>query len=163
MSNHFDGLQALSTRERLVLGAVGGLIVGAATYPAVASGYVDLFLRPDAAEWTGFGIRIVVAAALGGLWSYIHRPEHSPQRALQLGIVAPAAIAGLIYANDPAGAANSATTAPAPRAEGEILPAPGFSVIGSAHAAGPLDVPVVVPTADPRPVVDRIVKGLFGR
>ena len=150
--------------EIVGLGAAGGVVVGIATYPAVEKGYVDLIVRPDIAEWVGFLIRVAVTGALGAFWGYLHRPDHDRKRVFQLGLVAPAAVASLVYAN--MGASSSSTPSNPENSSmtiGEKQHASGFNVIGSAHAGGLSDIIITVPIAGPRPFVDRIIKGVFGR
>jgi hypothetical protein len=149
--------------EIVGLGAAGGLVVGVATYPAVENGYIDLIVRPDIGEWVGFLIRVVVTSAIGAFWGYLHRPDHDRKRVFQLGLVAPAAVASLVYAN--MGSSSPTTNKPesASVTIGEKQHAGRLSVIGSAHAGDLSDIIVLVPVSGPRPLVDRIIKGVFGR
>ena len=74
--------------EVAILGALGGVVAAIVAFPN------DLWFSD---------IRVIYSSAfcavLGGIWSYVQIPEHSRIRAFQLGIVAPAAISALAYAN----------------------------------------------------------------
>lgn len=146
----------LSSRERLILGALGGAVIAFATYPAMNTGYADLFLRPDWAEWVGLGLREAGAAGLGALWGHLHRPETNPIRAFQLGLAAPATLAGMIYANQSEGA----------RPRGHV-PAPHAVVafVGEASGAATMfDVPLPpLLQQGERSIRERIIKGILGR
>jgi len=155
-------MNELKTHERVLLGMLGAVIVAVATYPLAEKGYADLVLKPDFAELLGFLIRLIGMAAIGAIWGYIHRPETDPRRALQLGMVAPAAVAGMIYANldrtTDQGLPETTAKAAELRIDGTAL-----SLIGSARAAdGIIDIPIYVPPLSPT-FIDRVVKGVFGK
>ena len=157
----------LSSRERIVLGALGGIVVSVFTYPAVRNGYMDLFREGDIFTWIGFMARPVGFGVLGGIWGYVHRPETDPRRAFQLGLVAPAMIAGFIYANqgeDTKPAAPAAETAPVTDVqpvEGNVTVLPAVSV-RTAQATGPVAQPRPRPSPKPS-IVDRLIKGFIGK
>lgn len=160
-TDHDQDTSAMSTRERVFLGSMGALVLALGTYPFVEKGYTDLILEPDPAEWIGFLLRIGALTALGAIWGYIHRPESDAKRAFQLGMVAPATIAGMIYANDPARiTSDQALTGPTSHTAAAL---PDLSIIGQAHASDgitivPLPRPAIGPT-----FIRRVVKGVFGR
>lgn len=157
----------LSSRERTALGALGGLIVGIATYPVGETfGYAGLFIDGHAVEIVGFVLRILGTATLGAIWSYVHKPEHDPRRAFQLGIVAPAALAGVIYANtndsEPAAFVLAPIDAPAIVAADSAPDARGLTLISSANAA--TVVQQKKPTKKPKPTfMERLIKGIVGK
>ena len=146
------GPTPLSSKERIVLGALGAAVVGVATYPIAFDGYSDLFLEADVAMWLGFVLRVAGATFVGAIWGFVHRPEFDPQRAFQIGMVAPATIFGMIYANPGAPPAQDAA---------QIEPAVESSV------ADPSTLLVLASTGEgPRPTrifTERLVRGLFGR
>lgn len=164
-------LNNLSSRERIALGALGGLIVGIATYPmGEGEGYADLFIRGDIAVVLGFALRVLGTATLGAIWSYVHKPEHDPRRAFQLGIVAPAALAGVIYAN--AGDSGSDKTSALPVAAPMVAAVPtpeatGLSLIGTARADTATQ-PSTTPQKPSKPkpkqsFIQRLIKGIVGK
>jgi len=154
----------LSSRERIVLGALGGIVVSVFTYPAIQQGYADLIRDGDIVQWIGFLARPVGFGVLGGIWGYVHRPETDPRRAFQLGLVAPAMIAGFIYANQ--GSENTNTAAarqPAPVSDVEPVQSntAGFTV-QTAQTTGPVAAPR--PSEPRKPsIVDRLIKGFLGK
>jgi hypothetical protein len=163
-------IEPLSTGKSVTLAAIGATLVGLATYPVGGRGYVDLFVQPDLAEWIGFALRATGSAALGALWGYLHRPETNPMRALQLGMVAPAAIAGMIYANsgdsksDHRGEtssriqARSHITNAQSRAAAAIFVADRHGTTIGTLLGLPGQVIPLAPS-----FVDRVVKGAFGK
>jgi hypothetical protein len=169
----------LSGPERTALGALGGLIVGIATYPVGdGQGYAELFIHGDMAVVLGFLLRVLGTATLGAIWSYVHKPEHDPRRAFQLGIVAPAALAGVLYAN--AGDSGSDKTASlavgapkvgAPTVAVVTAPAPapesaGLSLIGTARADTPKKPATTKKSTKPKPkesFIQRLIKGIVGK
>jgi len=155
-------MENLSTRETIGLSAIGGAIAGIATYPAIDKGYIDLFLRPDTAEWLGFLIRAVGFSGLGAFWGYLHRPDHDRKRVFQLGLLAPAAVVSLIYANFGTGSSPGGNVEPTAWMQDAGKAVAGLGLIGSAHAEGFPDIPITFPTAGPT-FVERMIKGAFGR
>ena len=159
--------ETLSSRERIVLGALGGIVVSVFTYPAMLHGYADLIREGDIVQWIGFLARPVGFGVLGGIWGYVHRPETDPRRAFQLGLVAPAMIAGFIYANQGTESTNTAAARqPAPASDvepvqGNTAVFPGFTV-QTAQATGPVATPR--PSEPRKPsIVDRLIKGFLGK
>ena len=75
------GPTPLSSKERIVLGALGAAVVGVATYPIASDGYSDLFLEADVAMWLAFVLRVAGATFVGTIWGFVHRPEFDPRRA----------------------------------------------------------------------------------
>ena len=64
---------------------------------------IDMMLNGAAAEaqMTTFVFLSIVTAVVGGVWALAHKPIHSVMVAIQLGILAPAAINALISAASP--------------------------------------------------------------
>jgi|GEM_PF-2285001 len=88
----------MTDRERLVLGAIGGALVGVIGYPiaayesiAVVSGGTLLAI--------GAVFRGVLFAFLGGLWAYLHRSENDRIKIFQLGLLGPAIVSAMVSAN----------------------------------------------------------------
>jgi hypothetical protein len=142
-------MQQLSTIQCTLLGAVGASVVAVATYPLSGSdsGYTWLLVDASTVERVGFGLRLLAFAGFGAFWGYLHRPEHDLKRAFQIGIAAPAAIMGMVYAND-VGSGPAATDL----AQRPVLLA----------SAGDR-FPVRVGPSDKRSVVDQLVKGILGK
>ena len=142
-------MQSLSTLQCMLLGAAGAAIVAVATYPLSgnSSGYTWLLVDATVVERAGFALRLVAFSGFGAFWGYLHRPEHDLKRAFQVGIAAPAAIMGMVYANDVGNAAPETDVAMVPyqvASVGDWFPA----------SAGP---------SDKRSIVDQLVKGLLGK
>jgi len=139
-------MNALSTAQCMTLGAIGAAVVAVATYPlsGASSGYTWLLAEASTIERLGFGLRLVAFCGLGAFWGYLHRPEHDLKRAFQIGLAAPAAIMGMIYAND-VGSERREATRPVQVA-----------------AAGPV-FPVLVGPSGEKSVLQGLVKGLLGR
>jgi hypothetical protein len=87
-------------RERLIIGAIGGLLAGIAVYPI--PGYQSI-LYADGGAWllAGLAIRLTGFAALGGLWAYMNGNEHDRKNVFQMGLVGPAIISAFLTANTP--------------------------------------------------------------
>ena len=154
----------MSTLEVTILGALGGVTVSIATYPA-GSGYGELFLNLNFGEWIGFLLRVIGGGLIGGLWGYLHRPEHDRRRAFQLGLVAPAAIASLVYANS-GDKIMKADVTPPPAAiqSGSSSSLPQFSLVGKAHAGELSDLLVVLtPKSGPSDFTKRVLQGFVGK
>ena len=159
--------ETLSSRERIVLGALGGIVVSVFTYPALQQGYADLIRQGDIVQWIGFLARPVGFGVLGGIWGYVHRPETDPRRAFQLGLVAPAMIAGFIYANQ-SEASTTTAAAPQPAPASDVQPVQGSTAgfpavtVQTAQAIGPAAAPR--PSEPRKPsIVDRLLKGFLGK
>lgn len=141
-------MQQLSTLQCTLLGAVGASVVAVATYPlsGTDSGYTWLLVDATMVERVGFGLRLLAFAGFGGFWGYLHRPEYDLKRAFQVGIAAPAAIMGMVYAND---VGSDPTTDVAQRPV--LLASAGDRF------------PVRTGPSDKRTVVDQLVKGVLGK
>ena len=88
--------RSLATREVVLLGMSGGFVGAVIGYPTD-----NVFFDPDTADLIRLFCTLVFGVLVGGLWSYIHIPEHNRLRAFQFGLIAPAVIASLIYAHTP--------------------------------------------------------------
>ncbi len=157
-------MKELTARERMLLGVLGAAIVAIATYPVSEKGYADLIIKRDYFEWLGFALRLAGMSALGAVWGFIHRPESDPKRALQLGMVAPAAIAGMIYANLDSTTATGKTD-PNEKVTELLIQESPIALVGTAHAANWItDIPISIPPITSGPgIMERIVKGFFGK
>ena len=156
------GRPPLSKRECVMLAAIGGLAISAATYPTMQGGYTDLLLRADPAEWTGFVLRILLGVALGGFWGYLQRPEHDRLRAFQVGLVAPATLAGMIYANGEVADSQEAAEA-AMRGAVHATSAAPLVLVGGRDGAPGLWGQNNPPAPKPEPFIDRLLKGALGK
>lgn len=162
--------RSLGTCEMLVLSGIGGAAIAVASYPELIKGDVDFFMKADGVIWLGVGLRIFGGGFLGAFWGYLNRPETSPIRAFQLGLIAPAAIASLVYSNDlGVDDKTAAQQSRAPAAVEESAVRPGglsgsFSLIGTAHAGALGDtLPLDPPTSPQEGFIDRLVKGILGK
>jgi hypothetical protein len=99
MGNSGHSSDIMSGRERIILGAIGGAVVCFATYPIGDKGYASFITEPDIVVFIGFVLRLIGCLFLGGLWAYLHGSETDRMRVFQLGLVAPAMLAGMVYAN----------------------------------------------------------------
>ena len=86
--------------ERIFIGSTGAGLLHIASYPAT-TGYFEFILNPDIAVFLGYFARLIAAMAIGGFWAYLHKEEHNRMKVFQLGVVAPAMIAVILYANKP--------------------------------------------------------------
>jgi len=74
----------------------GGFVGAIIGYPTD-----NVFFDPETADLIRLFCTLAFGVLVGGLWSYIHIPEHNRLRAFQFGLIAPAVIASLIYAHSP--------------------------------------------------------------
>jgi hypothetical protein len=121
--------------ERLLLGGLGGAtpIVVQAVFTAEGEQIVRWLMTLDAhwLELLGFLIKAVFLFLLGALWAYLHKSERDRLKVFQLGIVAPAVLAGMISAQ--ARDAELAPDAADPGASTSVDVE--FSLFARAHAA----------------------------
>lgn len=156
--------QLLSGKKRIALGAIGGVVVAAATYPFGDRGYVDLLIQLDWLEISSFTLRLLICSLAGGFWGYLHDAEHSPIRAFQIGIVAPATIAGMVYANDIGTGSAMGKQEALSSATVSVLATLPRSPIGTAQAGGSLLIQQTPPPPEPpSDTVTRVLKGLLGK
>ena len=118
---------------KLLVGGAGGvtpLIGGLALLDAQAiATYLQGLSNPGGSALLlliGYIIKGIFMFGVGAFWAYLHRSEKSTLKLYQLGIVAPAVISGLIYANEAKNTRNAAGTA-----------IPAAELIPSAHGATP--------------------------
>jgi hypothetical protein len=159
--------EQLSTWKVLMLSGIGGAVFTVGSYPELLKGDVQFIIEADAAVWIGIFIRLLGGCFLGAFWGYLNSPETKPMRAFQIGLIAPAAIAGMVYAN--IGDQTGDTSSPS-EAVGQSLPQQSdagsslFPFISTANAAGFADGIVAQPTSGPNDsFIKRVVKGIVGR
>jgi hypothetical protein len=94
----------MTKRERLLLGGLGGITPFFAQLlildPAIIGSWFANLFHPDIKGLTlilGYLFRGILLFSLGVLWAHLHKSERSKLKIYQLGIVAPAIIAGLIH------------------------------------------------------------------
>lgn len=154
----------LTTKEVVALGSLGGVTVSFGAYPDIITGNFEALLAPGAVEWAGFALRVAVFAAIGGLWGYLHRPESHRMRAFELGVLAPAALASLIYANyDPK--ETGAPQEPAPIEQGYLDgqgSGSGLALFTTAAHAAPL-VPLSQELEPQESLIERLIRGFLGK
>jgi hypothetical protein len=143
----------LSTAKKFAIGGVGGLApLLAALYfvdTGVVAGYVEnIGTDPEAAgALVGYFTRFLLLFLLGGFWAYLHQSEQNPLKIFQLGIVAPAMIAGMVNA------------ANVDDARGTGQDQAWLSIVSKAYAQS---APAPSPAPKPTPL-DGFIKGLLGR
>ena len=79
----------LKVVEVVALGALGGIVANLTAFP----------INSLPSEIAQLCYSTLFCAFIGGIWTYVQIPEYSRIRAFQLGIVAPAVIVSLTYAN----------------------------------------------------------------
>ena len=85
-------------KERVIIGAIGGALVGVIAYPLPA--YESFFVTEGGAFYAiGWLMRLIGLMFLGGLWAYLHKNEADRVKTFQLGIVGPAIISAMVSAN----------------------------------------------------------------
>lgn len=137
----------------------GGLGALAPTVISLAildhSSLVDYIANMDEETFklVGYGFRVVVLFAIGGLWAYFHRSEVEPLKLFQLGIVAPAMITGMI---------NASNVSDQVRPEDSAWLDFSISLISSAHAEETAQPPPAPPPSQQSPV-DQFINGVLGR
>ncbi|MCY4384672.1 MAG: hypothetical protein OXE44_16175 [Nitrospinae bacterium] len=82
-------IKFLRTREVVLLGATGGILVNLVAHPGLLK--LD-FSHPK--EILG---SILIGAVLGGIWAYVNMPEYDRKRALQFGMIAPAVFVSFTF------------------------------------------------------------------
>lgn len=145
------GQSGYPASRRFLWGGLGALLPILVTVAVadhlVIQKYVEWFVAGDAQSYRliGYGIRVVGLFILGGLWASFHRSECEPLKLVQLGIVAPAIISGMISADnlDRSRGGESAWS---------------LSLIGTAHAQEPPPAPEPAPSP-----LEQIIQGLLGR
>jgi hypothetical protein len=88
----------MTDKERIALGAIGGVLVGTVGYPL--TGYESIAaLQEGIYLAVGWAFRASLFALLGGLWAYLHRSENDRMKIFQLGLLGPAIVSAMINAN----------------------------------------------------------------
>ena len=124
---------SISVVERIALGCIGGTAVALGSYP-FEGGYGEVLSSMDLGRMGGYALRLIGFACVGGFWAYLHDDETNKKRVFELGIVAPAVIVGLIYANKPPKPLQNALEAAEPTRSLVRLNGISFGLIGSAQA-----------------------------
>lgn len=136
--------------KKLLLRGVGGLIpVLAALAIADAekiSQALSLIGETANYELAGHGLRILALFVIGAIWAYFHGSENDPKKLIQLGIVAPAMITGMVQASNVQDLRS-----------GKEETSLSFSIVSVAHASHKRG------HVDPPSPLDRFIKGLWGR
>lgn len=153
----------------MILSGIGGAAISLGSVPELVKGDVQLFLEADSVVWLGIAIRIVGGTLLGAFWGYLHCPESKPIKAFQIGLIAPAAIAGLVFTHIDKSSGD--TGGPSTAVEEGIINGdlrldaqPGLlSFVSTAHAAGLSDTIVIQPRSPSGTFLDRLVKGIIGK
>ena len=145
----------IPTVQKFVIGGIGGLAPVLATLYfvdiGVVAGYIqNLDTDPEAGvKLAGYIARFLFLFLLGGFWAYLHQSEQNLLKVFQLGIVAPAMIAGMVNA------------ANVDEARGTDRNEVSLSIVSKAHAQTTTPAP---PTPLPKPsTLDGFIKGLLGR
>ncbi len=86
-------LKNLSTRQKMILGALGALTPSLINLYAVD--LVTLFKDTETLTWpyiAGYSVRVLILILYGSLIAFFHKEENSPVKLFQLGAAAPALI-----------------------------------------------------------------------
>ena len=119
--------EVLTTRDRILIGAVGGAIAAAITFPIAAYDVVLAFTK-DPTELIAFVLRVAGSAVVGAgwVWGAEEKSANRPQL-FKAGLLAPALVLGLLSANAPGNKLDVTAAVPQPRpaaASGAGQPAP---------------------------------------
>ena len=88
----------MTDKERMALGAIGGVLVGFIGYPL--TGYESITALEEGIYLAvGLIFRVLFFAFFGGLWAYLHRSENDRLKIFQLGLLGPAIISAMVHAN----------------------------------------------------------------
>jgi hypothetical protein len=136
------------------LGALAPTIISLAILDHSSLAHYISNIDEETFKLIGYGFRVLVLFAVGGLWAYFHRSEVEPLKLFQLGIVAPAMITGMINASN---VSNEATPG-----DSAWLNFP-VALISSAHAAEGDPSPPQQPATDQQSAVDQFINGVLGR
>ena len=140
----------MSDRERIAVGAIGGILVGVVAYPVPAYETM-LNVEGGFALLAGWVLRIVGFGFLGGLWAFLHKSENERFKIFQFGVIGPAVISAMIAANVPKEAIGPGEA---------VSGSHGIAIVSSAHAA---ERPPRQPAEKPRRSFwSLVVKGFLG-
>ena len=149
--------------ERILIGAIGAGAVAVVTYPA-SSGYMEMLLdNPDPAFYLAYFVRLLGFVAIGGFWAFLHKSEVDRMKVFQIGVVAPAMLAGLLYANkppEPRHDQSAAVPAKTSQINTNERGSAGWSLISRAYAQG---VDSSKKESKPGTFTQRFIKGLWGK
>lgn len=141
----------MSTYKKLLLGGIGGLIPTIATLAIADAEKINAALsmvgEAGINELYGHVVRVLALFTIGAIWVFFHKSENDPVKLIQLGIVAPAMITGMVQASN----------VEYERSNKENVSA-SFSIISEAYAGEHVPKPIL----DPDPF-ESFIKGLLGR
>lgn len=132
----------MTTHKRILLGGLGAVIPIVVNFAIVD--FATIMVSLTIVVVVGYLIRFVVLFFLGALWGYIHSSESDPKKIVQLGMVAPALITGILNASNVA--------VPASTTEANLLIAPAYAE-------------TTQPTPPSRPeesIIQQFIRGLTG-
>jgi len=141
--------RAPGRRLGFLWGGIGALVPSILTFTLVDHDVVARYVAGFAEGRTtydaiGYAVRILVLFVLGGFWAFLHKGEREPMKLVQLGMLAPAMITGMINAANLSEERN-------PGVESAF----SLALIAPAWAQERPDAP-------PSPI-DEFVRGLLGR
>ena len=96
-TNEHIRVKFLSTREVIILGALGGIITNMLAQPGIVQlefsdiSFVDLF------DFVGSAI---LGALMGGAWAFVNMPDYDRKRILQCGMIAPATFVAFTFGKE---------------------------------------------------------------
>ena len=140
----------MPTRTKLLLGGLGALMPTIAVLLVAEASIIESFTT--ASEIIGYALRVVLLFLVGGFWVWLHKSEHDPMKVVQLGIVAPAMITGVIQAG------NVPVQSPEKMAGDQA--GISFTVVSSAYAQS---LPAQQSSPRKPTIADCIIKGFRGK
>ena len=131
--------EVLTTRDRILIGAVSGAIAAAVTFPIAAYDVVLAFTR-DPTELIAFALRVAGSAVVGAGWVWgAEEKSASRPQLFKAGLLAPALILGLLSANAPGTKLDAIAAVPPPPSPTVSAPAPGAGQPAPAGALKGID------------------------
>lgn len=88
----------MTTRKRLLLGGLGAVLPIVVNFAIID--FATLMAGLTVLAIVGYLVRLAVLFFLGALWGYVHASENDPKKLVQLGMVAPALITGILNASN---------------------------------------------------------------
>lgn len=87
----------LSTREVVILGALGGIITNMLAQPGLVKLEITDLSFLDLFDFAGSAI---IGAILGGVWAFVNMPDYDRKRILQCGMIAPATFVAFTFGKE---------------------------------------------------------------